>query len=113
MDACGVCDGMNNTCGTTISLVVVVDPSAGGEYQWLDTESAVGRFISDRLNYPRILVRYQLETMDVTEMIPISDLYNGKFHPGADGFEDESKDFIFGRVRHTAVSDGAQSYPFC
>lgn len=98
IDACGVCEGLNNTCGATIRLLIVVDPQADG-----DTVTTVRNYISNTLRYPLALVQVgELEAMDMTEVLPFAGVLTGD--TDTDAFNDESKDFMFGRVcRSNAV----------
>eukprot|EP00892_Ulva_mutabilis_P012233 jgi/Ulvmu1/9382/UM051_0009.1 len=103
IDACGVCEGLSNTCGTTIRMLVVVDPSADG-----DTKSTVKVFISNTLHYPMGLITVgEVEAMDVTEVLPFSGTLDGD--SDADALNDESKDFIFGRVTVELSKLGSES----
>lgn len=92
VDACGYCGGSNNTCGTMIRLVIVVDPSVDA-----DAASAVETYVAERLQYPLGLVHVrELETLDVTEMIPFVGLLEDVLD--ADAFMEDTEDLVFGRV---------------
>lgn len=91
-DACGVCGGLNNTCATTIHLLVVVDPTADG-----DVKSSVRNFITTTLTYPVALVSIgEIEAMDVTEVLTYVGMLPG--YSDADAYADDSQDFVFGHV---------------